>query len=119
MPDPVATPTDEQLMAAYVAGDARAFGQLFERYGQVLYRIVRRRLPSDDDARDVVQQTMLQMHRARADFRTESKVRPWLFTIAMNLVREHYRRTGRRREQGLEHEPHAEHSAQPEQQSLA
>jgi len=119
MPDPASTTTDEQLMAAYVAGDARAFGVLFQRYGQVLYRIVRRRLGSDDDARDVVQQTMLQMHRARADFRTDSKVRPWLFTIAMNLVREHYRRSGRRREQGLEHEPRASESAQPEQRTLS
>ncbi len=94
--------SDEELMAAYVAGDASAFRVLFDRYAVVLYRMVRRRLGSDEDARDIVQQTLLQMHRARHDFRRDSRLRPWLFTIAMNLVREHYRRQGRRREQSLE-----------------
>lgn len=89
-------------MAAYVAGDAAAFRLLFERYALVLYRMVRRRLGSDEDARDLVQQTLLHMHRARNDFRRDSRLRPWLFTIAMNLVREHYRRKGRRPEQPLD-----------------
>lgn len=95
-------PSDEELMAAYVAGDIAAFRLLFARYALVLYRMVRRRLGSDEDARDLVQQTLLQMHRARHDFRHDSRLRPWLFTIAMNLVREHYRRKGRRPEQPLD-----------------
>jgi RNA polymerase sigma-70 factor (ECF subfamily) len=91
--------SDEELMAAYVAGDAAAFRALFERYGGPLYALVRRRVRADDDARDLVQQTFLQLHRARADFRSDARLRPWLFTIAFNLVREHYRRSGRRREE--------------------
>jgi len=94
--------SDEALMAAYVAGDAAAFRELFDRYAPQLYRLVRRRVGSDDDARDLVQQALLHMHRARNDFRADSRVRPWLFTIAMNLVREHYRKRGRRKEQPLE-----------------
>jgi RNA polymerase sigma factor (sigma-70 family) len=47
------------------------------------------------------------MHRARNDFREGSRLRPWLFTIAMNLVREYYRKRGRRREQALDGEPNA------------
>jgi RNA polymerase sigma factor (sigma-70 family) len=99
------TRSDEELMAAYIDGDAGAFRALFQRHAAVLYRLARRRLTSDDDARDVVQQTLLQMHRARNDFRRGSRLRPWLFTIAMNLVREHYRKLRRRREQSLEHTP--------------
>jgi RNA polymerase sigma-70 factor (ECF subfamily) len=99
------TRSDEDLMAAYIDGEASAFRSLFERHAAVLYRLARRRLTSDDDARDVVQQTLLQMHRARNDFRRGSKLRPWLFTIAMNLVREHYRKQKRRREQSLENTP--------------
>jgi RNA polymerase sigma factor (sigma-70 family) len=89
-------------MAAYVAGDAAAFRVLFERYAGPLHRMVIRRLGSEADARDVVQQTLLQMHRARNDFRPGSRLRPWLFTIAMNLVRGYYRKAGRRREQSLD-----------------
>jgi RNA polymerase sigma-70 factor (ECF subfamily) len=96
--------SDEQLMAAYVGGDGNAFRPLFERYAPQLFRLVRRRVASDDEARDLVQQTLLHMHRARNDFRPDSRVRPWLFTIAVNLVREHYRKRGRRREQALDPE---------------
>ena len=98
---PSAERSDEQLMAAYVAGDAAAFRVLFDRYAETLYRMVRRRVRADADARDLVQQTFLQLHRARADFREGARLRPWLFTIAFNLVREHYRRTGRRREDAV------------------
>jgi len=94
--------TDEALMEAYVAGDEPAYRVLFDRLAPVLQRIVRRRLSSDDEARDVVQQTFLNMHRFRADFRTGARLRPWLTTIAMNLTREHHRRVGRLRERPLE-----------------
>jgi RNA polymerase sigma-70 factor (ECF subfamily) len=104
-PDSKSPLTDEQLMEAYVGGDESAFRTLFERHAAVLYRLARRRLSSDADARDVVQQTLLQVHRARNDFRHGSKLRPWLFTIAMNLVREHYRKHQRRREQSLDSGP--------------
>jgi len=107
MADPPDPRSDEQLMAAYVGGDAAAFEVLFARYADILYRLVRRRVSGDDDARDLVQQTMLHLHRARHDFRRDSRLRPWLFTIAMNLVREYHRRRGRRREQLLEREPQA------------
>lgn len=91
-------------MRAYVGGDQRAFRLLFDRYGAQVMRLARRRVSSDDEARDIVQQTFLHMHRARLDFHPDAKLRPWLFTIAMNLVREHYRKRGRRRETLLEPE---------------
>ncbi|MDD9943132.1 MAG: sigma-70 family RNA polymerase sigma factor [Myxococcales bacterium] len=89
-------------MAAYVAGDEAAYRILFDRYAPLLFRIVRRRVASEDEAHDVVQQAFLNMHRFRADFRTDARLRPWLTTIAMNLVREHHRRLGRRKERSLE-----------------
>ncbi|HEX6240459.1 MAG TPA: RNA polymerase sigma factor, partial [Polyangiales bacterium] len=94
--------SDEQLMAAYVAGDRAAFQLLFDRYAPLLYALARRRLHSDADARDLVQQTLLQLHRARNDYRADARFRPWLLTIALNLVREQYRKRGRRKEQGLD-----------------
>lgn len=114
------TRSDEDLMAAYVRGDTAAFRALFDRHAAVLYRLARRRLSSDDDARDVVQQTLLQLHRARNDFRPGARLRPWLFTIAMNLIREYYRRHSRRREQSLDSSPpSAEPSVDPDEGKAA
>ncbi len=91
-------------MSAYVAGDTAAFRVLFDRYHAQVMGLARRRVRTDDEARDIVQLSFLHLHRARSDFRPDAKLRPWLFTIAMNLVREHHRRRGRRPETLLEPE---------------
>jgi RNA polymerase sigma-70 factor (ECF subfamily) len=94
-------PSDEELMRRYVAGDHAAFGAIFERFAPRLMRLSARHLRSEELAREVVQQTFFQLHAARHDFRQDAKLRPWLFTIAMNLVREHYRKKKRRGETEL------------------
>ena len=96
------SPSDEELMTAYVGGDHAAFRVLFDRYAPMLMRMARRRLSSDDEAREVVQQTFFQLNKARNDFREGAKLRPWVVTIAMNLIREHYRKRGRRKESSLD-----------------
>lgn len=88
-------PTDEELFLAYVDGDRAAFAELFERYGPLVGRLVRRRVFDRDAAQDLVQQTFFQLHRARADFRRDGKLRPWVVTIALNIVRRHFRKLGR------------------------
>jgi RNA polymerase sigma factor (sigma-70 family) len=90
--------SDEQLMLAYVSGDRGAFEELFSRYAPKLQRVFSRRTNGDDEARDLVQQTFLQLHRARLDYDAGRAFRPWLFTIALNLHREHLRRRRRRPE---------------------
>ena len=95
-------PSDEELMDAYIEGDEAAFRLLFERYAPILLRLTRRHLRDDELAQEIVQQTFFRVHGARNDFRRGSKLRPWVMTIAMNLVREHWRRKKRRKMSDLE-----------------
>jgi RNA polymerase sigma-70 factor (ECF subfamily) len=90
--------TDEELMAAYAGGDAAAFEELFRRYAPLLERLMLRELYAREEANDLVQQTFLQLHRARLDFDASQRFKPWLYTIALNLKREHFRRRRRRPE---------------------
>ncbi len=106
-PQPKQDPTDEELMRKYVGGDSDAFRLLFERYGPILLRLTRRHLRDEELAREIVQQTFFQLHRARHDFRQDSRLRPWVLTIAMNLVREHWRRKKRRKMSELDETRHA------------
>lgn len=110
--------TDEALMAAYVAGNGRAFELLFRRYGPVLFGMARRQLRSEDLAKDLVQQTFLHVHRARNDFRPGARLKPWLFTIATNLVREHHRRRARRPETSYEQAREDAPSVEPVQEPI-
>jgi RNA polymerase sigma factor (sigma-70 family) len=94
--------SDEELMSAYVAGDPSAFKELFERYASLLKRMMLKNHCPEDVAKDLVQQTFLQVHRARLDFDVERPFRPWILTIGMNLLRGHWRGTARRPESPLE-----------------
>jgi RNA polymerase sigma-70 factor (ECF subfamily) len=105
--------SDEELMKAYVEGDETAFAELFARYGALLLRVMRRQIINEDDASELVQQTFLQMHRARRDFEPGRKLRPWLMTIAFNLKREYFRRRMRRPEAQLDHDPPASDRGDP------
>lgn len=89
-------------MAAYRGGEAAAFRELWERWSPRLQRLLRRDVARAEDAHDLVQQTFLQLHRARHEFRDDAKLRPWLYTIALNLKRQYYRRLGRRPETSIE-----------------
>ncbi|HWB81221.1 MAG TPA: RNA polymerase sigma factor [Nannocystaceae bacterium] len=99
-----AEPSDEELMAAYVAGDRSAFERLFERWSPRLRRSFVRAGMRPDESGDLIQQTFLQLHRARNDFRPGSPLRPWIFTIALNLKRQYMRRLGRKPEAPLDDE---------------
>jgi RNA polymerase sigma-70 factor (ECF subfamily) len=55
-----------------------------------------RRHTSPHDARDLVQQTFLQVHRARADYDASRLFRPWLYSIARNLSHEALRKRRRK-----------------------
>ncbi len=96
--------SDEALLAAHVAGERSAFPELFARYAPRLTAMFRRDLGGAAEVGDLVQQTFLQLHRARRDFDPSAKLRPWLYTIALNLKRQHFRRKGRRPESPLEDE---------------
>jgi RNA polymerase sigma factor (sigma-70 family) len=88
--------TDEELMAAYAAGDEAAFDELFRRTAPLVLRSMRRGYVREPDAQDLLQQTFLQLHRSRRDYRTGAPLRPWLMTIARNVKRDHFRRERRR-----------------------
>ncbi|HEY2406687.1 MAG TPA: sigma-70 family RNA polymerase sigma factor [Polyangiaceae bacterium] len=112
-------PSDEDLMAAYVAGDAHAFQELFRRYSPLLLRVLKREMSSSEQVRDLVQQTFLHLHRSRLDFELGRKLRPWIFTIALNLKREYFRRGKRRRETSLDQEGAPEPAVAPRGQERA
>jgi RNA polymerase sigma factor (sigma-70 family) len=97
--------SDEDLMAAYAEGDAGAFRALFERNAPLLTRVVRAQVGSAEECRDLVQQTFLQLHRARRDYRRGEPLRPWLLTIAYNLCRDRWRSRGHRREIPIDQAP--------------
>ena len=111
----LAAASDEELMAQYCLQQQRsAFEELFRRYGGRLQGYFVRVTGSPEIARDMVQQTFMHVHRARADFRHGAPFRPWFYTIAHNIRREHFRRRARKPEVIYDPERHGEPSSSPE-----
>jgi len=88
-------------MVAYAAGDSAAFRELFDRFAPRLGRVIGRGIGRPEVVRELVQETFLQVHRARADYDPARPLRPWMTTIAMNLRRDYLRRMQRRPEGAL------------------
>jgi RNA polymerase sigma-70 factor (ECF subfamily) len=99
--------SDEQLMTAYARGDERACRELYRRHAARLTSFFMRRGKPRHEADDLLQQTFLQLHRARGDYRTGDALSPWLFTIARNVAHDHGRRRQRRPETFCDFADHA------------
>lgn len=93
---------ESAIFERWLGGDESAFRMFFERTAPLVLGIARRHGLPDAEARDLVQQTFLGVHRSSRDFRRGAPVRPWLITIARNVLRDHLRRWYARREASLE-----------------
>lgn len=88
-------PSDASLWARSRAGDADAFGLLFERHAKAIYNYCFRRLGDWSSAEDMLSVVFLEAWRRRDKELPEDKVLPWLYGIATNVVRNR-RRSERR-----------------------
>ena len=81
---------DNELMGAYVQGDEDAFRQLFVRYSTKLIAYLRYRLGKRKDylADEIFQKTWLKIHVGRKSFQPQYKFSSWLYTIALNTLRD-------------------------------
>jgi RNA polymerase sigma-70 factor (ECF subfamily) len=83
-------------MAAAQDGDAKAYEALLRELLPEIRSLVRRRLPDEAAVEDVVQNTLLAIHRSRHTFRPERPFGPWLRAVARNAFLDHVRARGRR-----------------------
>lgn len=94
-----ATPTDRELAVLVLTGDEPAFRQLYGRHTPRLMALVLRFMGGrETDAEDVVQEAWLRATERLGQFRWEAAFSSWLSAIALNLAREHLRKSSRRRE---------------------
>jgi RNA polymerase sigma-70 factor (ECF subfamily) len=79
-------------MDRHAEGDDAAFGELYDLLAPRLMAYFSRHLQGREQAEDLVQHTLLNMHRARAHFVRGSDVVPWAFAIGRRLLIDTQRR---------------------------
>ena len=82
----------DAAMDRYASGDDRAFAELYDALAPRLFRYVLRTTRDVQIAEDVVQQTMLQIHRSRGTFLRGAAVLPWAMAIARRFAIDSFRR---------------------------
>jgi RNA polymerase sigma-70 factor, ECF subfamily len=83
--------SDEQLMAAVMAGDQVALAALVTRHHAPLLGYLYRLVGGDRQlAEDLVQETLLHVLRQRT-YQAARPFKPWLYTIATNLARDYFK----------------------------
>ena len=89
---PLRQQTDEQLMTRAAAGSDTAFEELYRRYARRLKGFFFMQLGGDEElAADATHDVFLRAYEARDRYQEGRKVDTWLFTIAYNICRNHYR----------------------------
>ena len=100
MPQPCTS--EDPKVAALKAGSEHAFRCLFEQERERLRRFVLKLVDDADEAENIVQETFTEAYRQIDEFRGESSVSTWLFSIAKHLAYGHLRTADRHNY--LEHE---------------
>ncbi|MQW77052.1 RNA polymerase sigma factor SigM [Nocardioides sp. dk4132] len=100
-PGPATSRSDAELLAAHVAGDHDAFGELFARHRDRLWAIALRTSGNAEDAADGLQDGMIAAYRRAASFRGDAAVTTWLHRVVVNACLDRHRAARVRRTEAL------------------
>jgi RNA polymerase sigma-70 factor (ECF subfamily) len=85
----------DAAMARYAAGDDTAFAEVYAAIAPRLTRFLNHRLRRRTALPDLVQETLLRVHRARRTFVAGAPVIPWVLAIARRQLIDTHRRGAR------------------------
>src|SRR3954468_2718843 len=94
-------PTDQELLAAHVAGDPDAFGTLFGRHRDRLWAVALRTMGNPHDAADGLQDGLVAAYRRASTFRGDAAVTTWLHRVVVNACLDRLRAAKVRRTDAL------------------
>lgn len=89
--------SDEELMAAYAAGDLEAFAVLYARHRGRILGYLFSRLAGRDEAEEVFQKVFARLHGSRQKYQAGAPFLPWMFVLMRNVLIDHVRDVQRRR----------------------
>jgi len=76
--------SDASVVTQVLAGDRDAYRILVERHSRAIFRLAFRMTGNEQDAEDVVQETLLRAYRRLNRFESRSTFSTWLYRIAVN-----------------------------------
>lgn len=93
---------DAEIVARVLKGDKQAYALLIEAYKGPLFNLAFRMTGDYSDADDLTQETFIKAYQNLHQFDQEKKYFTWLYTIGINLIRNHLNRKAREHVQQTE-----------------
>jgi RNA polymerase sigma-70 factor (ECF subfamily) len=117
---PVEQDEDAVLAVRASGGDVGAFGRLYDRHVDAIYRYVYYRVRDDAEAEDLTSDVFMRALKAISRYEPRQAFLAWLYRIARNAVIDRARRGGRQVsfEDALEH-PSADQIIEPDDEILS
>lgn len=84
--------SDEELMEIYKVGDSIAFEILFARHSGRIQAYLARKVFSQREAQDLLQEVFFKLHRSRHLYDSALPFSPWLFSIARSIWLDHVKK---------------------------
>lgn len=85
---------EKHIIAAILEGELAGFRILVQRYHKPIYNMVLRATQKVMTAEDLTQEAFTRAYAKLHTFKKNKRFFPWLYTIAVNLCRDHFRRKG-------------------------
>jgi len=82
---------DRADMEKLQAGHDAVLNDLMARHATPIFHFLCRMTGNEDDANDLAQETFVRVFKSAKSFRGNERFSTWLFTIAANLARNHFR----------------------------
>ncbi|MBU2548060.1 MAG: sigma-70 family RNA polymerase sigma factor [Proteobacteria bacterium] len=83
---------EREIIEAIQGGDIQGYALLVEQYGSAVFNLAFRMTGSRQDADDLAQETFLRAFTFLSRFDRQRRFFPWLYTIALNLIRKHLKK---------------------------
>jgi RNA polymerase sigma-70 factor (ECF subfamily) len=82
-------------MERFLRGEIEGFNLLVENYKVRLFNLLYRLTGAREEAEDILQETFLRVYREKESYNFDYSFSTWIYTIALNLCRNLYRRKNR------------------------
>ncbi len=84
--------SDKELMERFLRGEVEGFNLLVKNYKVRLFSLLYRLVGNKEEAEDILQETFLRVYRQKESYDFNYSFSTWIYTIALNLCRNLYKR---------------------------
>ena len=94
---------EAEIVAKVLNGDRQAYALLVEEYKTPIYSLAYRMTRNSQDAEDLAQETFLRAFNQLFRYDTKRSFFTWLYTISLNIIRNHLKKNSNRRRDDFRH----------------